>query len=252
MAAEKTEAIVLRVVEYSETSSIVTLMTESHGKISALAKGARRKKSPFENALDLLAVCHVVFLPRPNSSLELLTEAKLERRFRGVENGLPALYAGYYVSELLSYLTQEHDANSAAYSVAKQTLRNLETCSETSEVPHAILNFELSLLKHIGQLPMASNCAGCGQPTPVNGRILFGLVAGGVICTNCRTGQGNLVHLSENAHRELVTRTKRLATDDPQSQTLASSTETAELRKLMNRYISHLLGFPPRLHSFIN
>ena len=90
MSSEKTLAIVVRVVEFSETSCVVTLFTRDFGKIGALAKGARRPKSPFESALDLLAVCRIVFLHKSSESLDLLTEAKLERRFRAATRDLVA------------------------------------------------------------------------------------------------------------------------------------------------------------------
>ena len=47
-----------------------------------MAKGARRPKSPFEAALDVLALCRIVFLNKNSDAMGLLTEAKLERRFR--------------------------------------------------------------------------------------------------------------------------------------------------------------------------
>src|SRR5690606_28430132 len=81
MSSEKTDAIVIRLVEFSESSAVVTLFTRDFGKISGLAKGARRPKSAFESALDLLAVCRIVFLHKSSDALDLLTEAKLERRF---------------------------------------------------------------------------------------------------------------------------------------------------------------------------
>ena len=89
MASEKSLAIVLRVRDFSETSCVVTLFTRSLGKITALAKGARRPKSPFESALDLMAVCRIVFLHKSSDVLDLLTEAKLERRFRAASRDLP-------------------------------------------------------------------------------------------------------------------------------------------------------------------
>ena len=88
MSAEKTIAIVLRSVEFSESSYISTLFTESAGKITALAKGARRPKSAFENALDLLSISRVVFLRKSSDAMDLLTEAKLERRFRAAARDL--------------------------------------------------------------------------------------------------------------------------------------------------------------------
>jgi len=104
MSSEKTDAIVIRVTEYSETSCIVTMLTRDFGKVTVIAKGARRPKSPFEAAIDVLAICRIVFIAKTNS-LSLLTEAKLEHRFRAGESDLNRLYIGYYVIELLKILS---------------------------------------------------------------------------------------------------------------------------------------------------
>src|SRR5512136_1526288 len=109
MTTEKTSAIVLRVVDFSETSCVVTLFTEGFGRIGVLAKGARRPKGPFDSALDLLAVCRIVFIDKSADALDLLTEARLERRFRSASRDLSRLYAGYYVAELLLELTDLGD-----------------------------------------------------------------------------------------------------------------------------------------------
>ena len=81
MAAEKSLAIVLKLVPFSESSYIATLYTEDFGKITGMAKGAKRAKSAFSSALDLLSVCRIVFLRKSGDSLDLLTEAKLLQRF---------------------------------------------------------------------------------------------------------------------------------------------------------------------------
>src|SRR5919201_1135720 len=107
MAAEPALAIVVRGTDWSETSRITTLFTREFGKVRALAKGGRRLKSNFEIAFDLLTVCHVVFLRKDHGGLDLLTEARMEERFPVLRNDLHALYAGYYVAELLADGTQD-------------------------------------------------------------------------------------------------------------------------------------------------
>src|SRR5689334_2024273 len=147
MSAEKSLAIVLRTIEFSETSVVATLFTERFGKISALAKGARRPKGPFESALDLLAVVRIVFLHKSSGALDLLTEAKLERRFRAAGRDLARLYAGYYVAELLLDLTDEHDPHPDLFDAAETALRGLDG---TAHVATTLLRFELAALTILG------------------------------------------------------------------------------------------------------
>ncbi|MGO9110195.1 MAG: DNA repair protein RecO, partial [Thermoguttaceae bacterium] len=98
MPSEKASALVLRTIDFSETSLVVWLFTREFGKIGALAKGARRLKNPFESALDVLTLCRIVFLHKSSEALDLVTEARLVRRFRPTGRNLAGLYAGYYVA----------------------------------------------------------------------------------------------------------------------------------------------------------
>src|ERR1700733_1283729 len=102
MPAEKAIALVVRAVDWSETSRIATLWTREFGKVRVLAKGGRRLKSNFEVALDLLTVCGIVFLRKSSGGLDLLTEAQVNERFPRLRTDLWALYAGYYIAELLA------------------------------------------------------------------------------------------------------------------------------------------------------
>src|SRR6185437_15721163 len=172
MAAEKTLALVLRVVEFSETSSVVTLFTRDFGKIRGLAKGARRPKGPFESALDLLSQCRIVFLRKSSDALDLLTEAKLERRFRPAPRSLSSLYAGYYVAELLNEFTDDSDPHPQLFDVAVEILQALS--GGQGSVAASVLRFELSTLRLLGHLPSLDACAECGTAIEDRGRIAFG------------------------------------------------------------------------------
>ena len=104
MAAVRSLGLVLRSVDVFETSKVLTLFTRDLGKVSALGKGARRLKSPFQAALDLLSVCDIVVLHKGSEALDLLTEAVLVERYDSLRRDLAALYAGYYIAELLDGL----------------------------------------------------------------------------------------------------------------------------------------------------
>src|SRR5436309_3988874 len=161
MAAEKATALVLRTTDWSDTSRIATLWTREFGKVRVLAKGGRRLKSNFETALDLLTVCSIVFLRKSSGTLDLLTEARVVQRFPRLTTNLPALYAGYYIAELLADWTEDYDPHARLFDEALATLQSLGT----PEVPTGprLARFELVLLQELGYSPVLDACAACGQ-----------------------------------------------------------------------------------------
>src|SRR5688572_1080471 len=206
MASEKTRAIVLKLIDFSETSYVTTLFTEDFGKVGALAKGAKRPKSAFEGALDLLALIRIVFLRKSSDALDLLTEARLERRFRSAQRDLSRLFAGYYVAELLAELTEPGDPHRELFVAADQTLLALD---QEAPVHQTVLKFELAALQWVGHMPSLETCVACGRPVtretvtrdsvagnaPRSGapRVAFGMTSGGVLCEECRPGRRGVV-----------------------------------------------------------
>ena len=273
MASEKSLAIVLRVTEYSETSCIVNLLTREFGRIGAIAKGARRPKSPFSAAIDVLAVCQIVFINKP-SALSILTEAKLERRFRAGETDLKRLYAGYYVIELIRTLTDEGDRAPELFDLTQEMLVRLDEGNfSENEMNHQLLQFELSLLDLLGQLPMLTRCVSCGREKTMLSEVNFGLNAGGVLCQTCRRGKPNVVQVSSAGFQSLLdlvgaqigqqesnsdnwNRADQIKERRERSWTSikmkpSSADDLSEIRDLIRLYITHLLGYPPKLYSFM-
>src|SRR6516162_3121466 len=133
MSSETALALVLRTTDWSETSRIATLWTRELGKVRVLAKGGRRLKSNFESALDLLTVCSIVLLRKSSGSLDLLTEAQVLRGFPQLRTNLEALYAGYYLAELLSDWTEDYDPHPVLFDEALAALRAFGAAHEVSE-----------------------------------------------------------------------------------------------------------------------
>ncbi|MGB7324423.1 MAG: DNA repair protein RecO [Rubripirellula sp.] len=244
MSAEQSTAIVLRTIEFSETSLIVSLLTRDFGRISALAKGARRPKGPFEGALDLLAVCRVVVLRKSSDSLDLLTEAKLHRRFRGGEKSLERTYAGYHVAEMLRLLTDEHDPHPEVYDLAIQSLNQIDG---SGDVASTLLFFDAQVLRLLGHSPGTDRCTDCGGIVDAAARIAFSLSAGGIVCNRCRPRQQQTISITGRGVDEL----RRLQAETTHLPTQVASHLYSELRALMNRYIQTVVGNVPRMQAFL-
>ncbi len=247
MPSEKATALVIRTVEFSETSLVVTLFTREFGKIGALAKGARRLKGPFESALDLLALCRIVFLHKSSEALDLLTEAKLLRRFRPAGHDLSGLYAGYYVAELLDGLTDEDDPHPELFDLADETLAALMAGDSAAKW---IVRFELIALRLLGHIPSLDACVQCGATVAAAaGRVAFGQLDGGVLCPTCRKGKKQVVMVSAGVLRVM----SQLADADRHAwrRLEISARMLGELRGLLNHYLTQLLGRKPKLHEYL-
>jgi DNA repair protein RecO (recombination protein O) len=244
VAAEKALALVLRTTDWSETSRIATLWTREFGKVRGLAKGGRRLKSNFETALDLLTVCSIVLLRKSSGSLDLLTEAQVVKRYPRLRTDLPALYAAYYIAELLSDWTQEYDPHPSLFDEALATLDDLGRPGVATGP--RLARFELAFLRELGYSPVLEVCAACGRP--VTGRDLaFSPAAGGVLCTACASRQRDRRPLSAEAWRALRAWSQPGGAE-PGDWNLAVRTE---VRQLLGQYVTSLRGRRPRLLSYL-
>jgi DNA repair protein RecO (recombination protein O) len=246
LAAIRTPALVIRSVEVFETSRVLTLFTRELGKVSALAKGARRLKSPFQSGLDLLSVCDIVVLHKASDALDLLTEAVLDEHFEPLRRDLAALYAGCYVAELLDALTDRHDPHPKLFDAARVTLRHL---GDPVSRPSRTLRFELACLRELGLKPALDHCVHCGRPpTAPDHRVAFGLATGGVLCADCRPGQPHVATLSAAT---LDTIRALASPGNAWKATWEHPELLGPVRSTVGAIISHLMGRRPRLLPFV-
>lgn len=246
MSSEKSEGLILRVTDFSETSRIVVLFTREFGKISALAKGGRKLKGPFESALDLLSTCQIVFLRKNTSGLDLLTEAKLVTRFHPQERDLKSLYAGYYLVELLLGLTEDYDPHLALYLAAHDALEMFRA-SETTML--GILRFELVLLREIGHLPDFENCAACGAQLTEGRTFGFWVSEGGLICPECQREDYTQISI----HAGTASALKLLGGESEQAWRRLGLTpqQLNEVKHVTTAAISYILGRRPKMLKYL-
>ena len=241
---EQALALVVRGTDWSETSRIATLWTREFGKVRALAKGGRRLRSNFEVAFDLLSVCHVVFI-RKSGGLDLLIEAQVAERFGHLRTDLNALYAGYYVAELLD-TTQDYDPHPGLFDAALDTIRAF--AQPPVDRAGSVSAFELVWLRELGYMPRLDTCAGCERDLSGvargEDRVGFSPAVGGVICSECLPASRDHRPLSQGAWNGLRT----LATGEP---TLPSAIRR-EVRQTLGQTVSYVLGRRPRLLGYLD
>jgi DNA repair protein RecO (recombination protein O) len=237
MPAEKAVGLVVRTTDWSETSRIATIWTRELGKVRVLAKGGRRLRSNFEVALDLLTVCSIVLLRKSSGGLDLLTEARVEERFNGLRQSLPALNAAYYVAELLGDGTQDYDPHPALFEFSLDTLRKL---SGGGDVAGLVSAYELGWLGELGVRPVLDRCVACQTDQLPAGRLTYSAIAGGVVCPTCAPAQRDRRSVS------------RAALDTLEELSLGElPAVSGEVRQLLGHTVSTVLGRRPRLLSYL-
>lgn len=236
---EKARAIVIRGSDWSETSRIITLFSREFGKIRAVAKGGRRLRSNFEIAFDLLTVCDVVVIRKAHAELDLLTEARLVRKFPALNQNLVALYSAYYIAELLTDGTADYDPHPELFDFALESLAGLP-----ENAPQRVMAFELAWLRELGYSPRLAECAVCGQPLPATvSQVQYSPAAGGLVCSECTPAADGF-----RMDRQTLEALQRLARND-----LAVSPEAStQLRTVLNQTVCYLLGRRPRLLSYLD
>ena len=246
MSAEKTTGLVIRLADFSESSRVATLFTRDFGKISAIAKGAKRLKGPFETALDLLAESHLVFLRKSSGGLDILTECQLIARFRPPAGNLNCLYGGYYVAELLTGLTEEYDPHPILYDEAVTTLRRL---TMESDFRWPVLRFEVVTLREIGLLPDFHACLACGSTVSDHTNFIFWVSQGGLLCPNCREPE----YASHPIHGATLALFNQLSAEQPPPVPASPvpSKTLSELRHLITAAICQPLQRRPKMLGFL-
>ncbi|HXW38207.1 MAG TPA: DNA repair protein RecO, partial [Acidimicrobiales bacterium] len=183
MTLFRDRGMVLRTIRLGEADRIVTLMTERHGKVRAVAKGVRRTRSKFGSRLEPLS--HVALLGwQGRSDLDIVNQVEVIDANRVVREDLDRVTVALSMLEVVDQVGQERHANPRLYemlvgAVAALALRNSPMVSPA---------FFLKVLALEGTAPHLDSCVSCGEDEP--GRLVaFDPVEGGVLCRQCRRGR---------------------------------------------------------------
>jgi DNA repair protein RecO (recombination protein O) len=144
---ETTAAILLRKTKLTETSLIVTWLTEAHGRLKTVAKGARQPKSRFSGVLDLFFECEIQFARSRKSELHVLREAVLNEPHEGLRLDYRRVALAAYFVELIELVAEPDHPSPELFDLLKRGLGFLNTHPAAAR---ALLHFEAELVRLLG------------------------------------------------------------------------------------------------------
>jgi DNA repair protein RecO (recombination protein O) len=146
-------AFVLHRYDWSESSLILDVFTRDQGRITVVAKGAKRPYSQLRAALlPFQRINASVSRPARDESAEIVTLRGAEWAGGGPMLTGAALFSGFYLNELLMKLVARSDPHPLLFDAYAATLPALAAGSELLSQA-ALRAFELMLLREIGLLP---------------------------------------------------------------------------------------------------
>jgi len=127
---EQTEAIVLRKVDFSETSRIVTFLTPYRGRMACMVKGARRKGSPLAALLDTYNHLEVTYAHKENRNIQILTEAVLLNGFGAIKASVEHIACAAFLLEMAGTAAQENAPAPELFQALRNCLERLNLKNE--------------------------------------------------------------------------------------------------------------------------
>jgi DNA repair protein RecO (recombination protein O) len=229
----RAEAIVLRRHDFGEADRLLTLLTRDHGKIRAIAKGARKPGSRKTGHVELFMRTQMLFAR--GRDLDIITQAELVEAYRPLREDLVRVTYASHMVEMLDRFTVENDAQPELYYLLADALGWL---AETPDLLLTARFVELRLLGLVGFQPRLFQCARCGEVIEARDQF-FSAELGGVLCPDCRRAdpQADAISLAAlKVLRYLQTRPYNTVQRLKVRRALHS-----ELEGLMFDYLQHLL-----------
>ena len=242
----KDRAVCIRAVDYSESSQVVTFFARLAGKIGAIAKGSRRRKSAFDGPIEVLSSGDIVFTEAHKEKLATLTEYRQEPLGGGLRKNLFALHSALFAAELVNKLTHDGDPHLVLFDQFTRFLQDVDeeaTQGQRRDILLRLVLFQLALLHEIGLRPNFKSCANCRQSFSRGWReSYFSSLANGLVCQDCEMSFPDRVRLSVTAVNGLAN-LRQLA---PSSESVLD-----EIESVLIHHFTETLGHRPKMAKHV-
>lgn len=177
-----TDAVVLDCRDHAESDVIITLYGRSTGRLSAIAKGAKKSKKRFVNKLELFTFLNIQFTQKANRSLAFLSEAELHTSFINIRSNPEIYRTASVIREILLVGVRDAEPDENLFRLCLWALHNLNQ----KEPPQTVLIlFLIRFFDLVGYRPDLQACLKCKIPVNQPHNYRFIVSGGGLFCSLC-------------------------------------------------------------------
>lgn len=186
----KTEAIVLRKLDFGDSSRIIHLFTDDFGKLTAIIKGARSSKSKFGLVLDTINHVQLILYKKETREIQLVKEADLINHFPVIKENFERIQFASAMLELLFNLTVENEVHKKLFT---GTVKALQLINDSEKDPKLYFTkYFIFFIREIGYAISLESCSICGKGIQPNENLAFNYDSG-LVCKDCKSDR--LVHV---------------------------------------------------------
>jgi len=229
----RVEAIVMRHSDWGEADRLLVLYTREHGKLRALAKGARRIRS--RKAGHIEPFTRVKLMLARGRDLWIVTQAETVEAYLPLRDDLERIAQASYVIELLDRFSYEEGSNRLIYQILTETLARLST---QADLFLPVRYYEIRLLDLLGFRPELINCVNCGKLIEAQDQF-FSAHLGGALCPRCAPQEPTARAISMEALKYFRHYQRSSYTEAARASVTAAIRQ--EMESLAHYYLTYLL-----------
>lgn len=154
-----TDALVLQTIPFRESSLIVRVFTREQGKISVIAKGARRMKSSLRGFLEPLNHIEIIYYYKSTRDIQILTKVHLVASYLSGNYDLENNAFGLALLETVDRVVHSHQHDHEIFDCSAEHLQQMDSTPDLSQLLY--VRFLLSLTKILGYQIGVHQCFRC-------------------------------------------------------------------------------------------
>ena len=245
-------AIMLRRINYGDSDLIISFFTRERGKISVMAKAAKKSVKRFGGILELFSLLDLVCTTgKSRSKMVFLKEAVLKNPYESIRSDiLKTAYAGFW-AELTNTWLEEGVKQVKLFNLLEQVLNQLDQGPASPEILSILFQLRFSAIA--GIVPNLSRCCQCGRSFDDirQDRLQPDFRQGGFICSKCSTSSDSLVeYLSQGTLKQLQWLLK--GNLDKALRIRFAPAAMAQGKRFIERFILFHLGRNLKSYKFLN